>query len=220
MAFTETFLFTVVAIIVVCVTHGNVQATTIDSLRLGYNFGTNGKFLVPRYPLEQRMKELGVEVSEATFVSSDQYDTEKYGEVVLLLQHGHDITLPTELDHEQLEGLTTGSHFLVIGIPFTKDDEPGLSDAFDWGCDRLGDDVSFCRTLAPYMDDITDAKGDVCTEVTTVSSQKCSAEMEIRNMTGIFRDAAPFLADTVPSVAVGAAWVDRGHSFGLVFPCF
>lgn len=215
---------------------------------------------------------------------------------MILLQHGHDITLPMELDHEQLEGLTTGSHFLVIGIPFTKDDEPGVlmlnyftnnqpvfiphltnhsaitkidsivngdnglvtlhsgddvmeiyvhndedcrenggedSDfvgnkllltsypmPFDWGCDRLGDDVSFCRTLAPYLDDITAAKGDVCTEVTTVSSQKCSAEMEIRNMTGIFRDAAPFLAGTVPSAAVGAAWVDRGHSFGLVFPCF
>lgn len=61
MAFTETFLFAVVAIIVVCVTHGNVQATTIDSLRLGYNIGTNGKFLVPREPLEQRMKELGAE---------------------------------------------------------------------------------------------------------------------------------------------------------------
>lgn len=91
---------------------------------------------------------------------------------------------------------------------------------FDWGCDILSDDVSFCRELQPLMGDILGTNGDVCTTMSTTKSTQCPADMAITSMTGVFRSTLPFLAESVPIQSIEAEWLDREHGIGIVYPCF
>ncbi|XP_071853341.1 uncharacterized protein [Apostichopus japonicus] len=91
---------------------------------------------------------------------------------------------------------------------------------FDWGCDSLRDDVSFCEVLDPFMCAIQSTNGNVCTTMSTTLSRRCLADMEIVEMTGVFEEAAPFLASKVPTKSFEAGWIIREHGVGIVFPCF
>lgn len=90
---------------------------------------------------------------------------------------------------------------------------------FNWGCDHLGNNVSFCRVLEPYTEDIQETNSDICVTMSTPASRVCSADMEITNMTGIFRENAPFLANSLPNAAFESLWLIREHMLGIVFPC-
>lgn len=90
---------------------------------------------------------------------------------------------------------------------------------FDWGCDVLGEDVPFCRSLEPHMSDIVGSNGNVCTTTSTTKSKRCQANMAITSMTGIFRSMLMYLAETVPAKSFETEWIDREHGIGIAFPC-
>ncbi|KAJ8022084.1 hypothetical protein HOLleu_39476 [Holothuria leucospilota] len=90
---------------------------------------------------------------------------------------------------------------------------------FDWGCGLFGSQVSFCELLDGFQCEIARVGGDVCTVTTTTFSERSPATMKIVNMTGVFREMIPFLAETVPNESFEAELVDRQHSTGIVYPC-
>ncbi|KAJ8022080.1 hypothetical protein HOLleu_39470 [Holothuria leucospilota] len=90
---------------------------------------------------------------------------------------------------------------------------------FDWGCGLLGSHVSFCELLDGFQCEIARVGGDVCTVTTTTFSERSPATMKIVNMTGVFREMIPFLAETIPNESFEAELIDRQHSTGIVYPC-
>ncbi|KAJ8032035.1 hypothetical protein HOLleu_25442 [Holothuria leucospilota] len=90
---------------------------------------------------------------------------------------------------------------------------------FDWGCGLFGSQVSFCQLLDGFQCEIARVGGDVCTITTTTISERSPATMKIVNMTGVFREMIPFLAETVPNESFEAELIDRQHSTGIVYPC-
>ncbi|KAJ8039673.1 hypothetical protein HOLleu_13752 [Holothuria leucospilota] len=90
---------------------------------------------------------------------------------------------------------------------------------FDWGCDFMGTQISFCRALEEFKCELAAVGGDVCVELQTTSSKRVPASMKVVNMTGIFRDMFPFLAEGVPSESFEAELIDREHTTGITLPC-
>ncbi|KAJ8049545.1 hypothetical protein HOLleu_02330 [Holothuria leucospilota] len=89
---------------------------------------------------------------------------------------------------------------------------------FDWGCNLLGHDVSFCKDLQENECGLSRAGPDVCIELTTSKSKRCEMNMQISTMTGFFQDAIPYLS--APVYNIEGTWVDREHGTNIVFPCF
>lgn len=141
------------------------------------------------------------------------------GDGFVTLTHGCDV-MNISVDHEKgcLADADVAEDFdLVSGKDVRLSNFPAR---FDWGCDMLGCDVAFCERLEPFMEAIDDANGDVCTTMSTSKSKRCSASMRITEMTGVFREAMPYLADMVPVQSVESQYINRDHLVGLVFPCF
>ncbi|KAJ8025832.1 hypothetical protein HOLleu_33495 [Holothuria leucospilota] len=103
----------------------------------------------------------------------------------------------------------------VIGKLVSSTDYPL---PFDWGCDILGESVSFCETLRKNQCGLGRAGSDVCIEMTSRNSKRCPASMQILSMTGLFQDAVPYLS--TPASSFEGVWVDREHGTNIVFPCF
>ncbi|KAJ8039674.1 hypothetical protein HOLleu_13754 [Holothuria leucospilota] len=90
---------------------------------------------------------------------------------------------------------------------------------FDWNFGFMGSQISFCRALEEVQCALAAVGGDVCLRLTTGSSKRVPAFMKVVNMTGIFRDMFPYLAETVPSESFEAELIDREHTTGVTFPC-
>ncbi|KAJ8036801.1 hypothetical protein HOLleu_17440 [Holothuria leucospilota] len=91
--------------------------------------------------------------------------------------------------------------------------------SFDWGCELFGSNISFCQHLDEYRCEIAKFGGDVCTVTSTTLSKQSPAIMKIVQMTGIFREMIPFLAETVPGESFEAELVDKEHTTGISYPC-
>lgn len=104
----------------------------------------------------------------------------------------------------------------VLGKIVTTTDYP-LS--FDWGCELLGSQISFCQALQDVECELAAVGGDVCTLSSTYSSQRCPITVTIVNMTGKFRDMFPFLAETIRTESFEAEVIVREHTTGITFPC-
>ncbi|KAJ8039676.1 hypothetical protein HOLleu_13756 [Holothuria leucospilota] len=89
---------------------------------------------------------------------------------------------------------------------------------FDWGCDVMGSQISFCQALEEVKCELAAVEGDVCLRLSTSSSERLPASMKVTNMTGIFRDMFPYLAETVPTESFEAELTDREHATGITFP--
>lgn len=89
---------------------------------------------------------------------------------------------------------------------------------FDWGWDRLGYRVSFCQALHKVHYDLADVVGDVWAVTSTSSSDQSPASLMVLNMTGIFREVFPYLAETVPSESFEAELVEKEHTTGITYP--
>ncbi|KAJ8032485.1 hypothetical protein HOLleu_26023 [Holothuria leucospilota] len=93
---------------------------------------------------------------------------------------------------------------------------------FDWGCESLGLNVSFCETLQQNRCGLERAGSDICATKFMTLYQPCPATFSIMNMTGFFQnEVLPFVsASELPLVSFEAEWVNSTQSAGLVFPCF
>ncbi|KAJ8022085.1 hypothetical protein HOLleu_39477 [Holothuria leucospilota] len=91
--------------------------------------------------------------------------------------------------------------------------------SFDWGCELVGSQISFCKLLDGFRCELARVGGDVCTVTSTILSERYPATMKIVNMTGVFREMIPFLAETIPNESFETEFVDRQHSTGIVYPC-
>ncbi|KAJ8039686.1 hypothetical protein HOLleu_13767 [Holothuria leucospilota] len=90
---------------------------------------------------------------------------------------------------------------------------------FDWGCQVLGSGVSFCKVLHKVGCELAAVEGDVCTLTSTTSSKRCLATFTIVEMTGIFQEFLPVLAEMVPSESFEAESIKRNHTTGIIYPC-
>lgn len=158
--------------------------------------------------------------SYLTSVPAVRYiDSIDVGEDYVTLRHGCD-EMHVTAEHEDSchDDTDVGEDFdRVIGNDTRLSNFPAR---FDWGCDILGNEVCFCRRLGAFAGAIEEANGDVCTKMSITKSRRCSANMRVERMTGIFRDAMPFLADLVPVQSFETEYVERDHGMGIVFPCF
>ncbi|KAJ8032487.1 hypothetical protein HOLleu_26028 [Holothuria leucospilota] len=93
---------------------------------------------------------------------------------------------------------------------------------FDWGCESLGLNVSFCETLQQNRCGLERAGSDICATKFMTLYQPCPATFSIMNMTGFFQnEVLPFVsASELPLVSFEAEWLNSTQSAGLVFPCF
>ncbi|KAJ8039661.1 hypothetical protein HOLleu_13733 [Holothuria leucospilota] len=87
------------------------------------------------------------------------------------------------------------------------------------GCELLGSQISFCLVLQDVQCELAAVGRDVCVFTSTISSERCATTMKIVNMTGIFRDMFPFLAEIFPAESFEAELIDREHQTGIMFPC-
>ncbi|KAJ8039671.1 hypothetical protein HOLleu_13749 [Holothuria leucospilota] len=90
---------------------------------------------------------------------------------------------------------------------------------FDWGCKFWGSHTSFCQALNEVQCELTAVGGDVCALTSTSSSERLPITTKFVNMTGIFRDMFPFLAETIPTEGFEAELAEREHTTGITFPC-
>ncbi|KAJ8022089.1 hypothetical protein HOLleu_39481 [Holothuria leucospilota] len=91
--------------------------------------------------------------------------------------------------------------------------------SFDWGYELVGSEISFCKHSDGFRCELERMGGDVCSLMSVTLSKRCPANMKIVNMTGVFRDMIPFLAETVPNESFEAELIDRQISTGMVYPC-
>ncbi|KAJ8032489.1 hypothetical protein HOLleu_26030 [Holothuria leucospilota] len=93
---------------------------------------------------------------------------------------------------------------------------------FDWGCESLGLNVSFCEKIQEHRCGLERAGSDICTTKIMTRYQPCPATFSIINMTGFFQnEIVPFVsASELPLVSFEAEWLNSTQSAGLVFPCF
>ncbi|KAJ8018359.1 hypothetical protein HOLleu_43686 [Holothuria leucospilota] len=103
----------------------------------------------------------------------------------------------------------------ITGKLFTSSDYPF---PFDWGCDILGQNVSFCKNLEENQCDLSRAGSDLCIEMTTSKTKRCPATTQISAMTGFFQDAVPYIS--APASSIESMIVDRKHIANIIFPCF
>lgn len=103
----------------------------------------------------------------------------------------------------------------ITGKLFTSSDYPF---PFDWGCDILGQNVSFCKDLKKNQCDLSRAGPDVCIEMATGKTKRCPANTQISAMTGFFQDAVPIISAPVSSIE--SMIVKREHIANIIIPCF
>ncbi|KAJ8039683.1 hypothetical protein HOLleu_13763 [Holothuria leucospilota] len=90
---------------------------------------------------------------------------------------------------------------------------------FDWGCQFLGSDVSFCKILNEVRSELAAVEGDVCTLTSTTASKRCLATFTIDEMTGIFQELLPLLAEIVPCESFEAESIKTDDTTGITYPC-
>ncbi|KAJ8039662.1 hypothetical protein HOLleu_13735 [Holothuria leucospilota] len=90
---------------------------------------------------------------------------------------------------------------------------------FDWGCKFWGSHISFCQALHEVQCELAAVEGDVCALTSTSSSERLPTTTKMVNMTGIFRDMFPVLAETVPIESFEAELAKIEHITGITFPC-
>lgn len=140
----------------------------------------------------------------------DDFVTLTNGSDVMHIVVGHeddchdDADVGAEFDH------VTGKEVHISSFPAE----------FDWGCGILPDDVCFCKRLEDFQDAIDETNGEVCIKLSGRKSRRCPASMRVNQMTGVFREAFPFLADMVPVQSFESEWLDREQDIGITFPCF
>ncbi|KAJ8022082.1 hypothetical protein HOLleu_39474 [Holothuria leucospilota] len=135
--------------------------------------------------------------------------TIRLGDDVMVFQIQNDVKCKGETKVTKDFDKVTGKYLKGTNYPLP----------FDWGCGLFGSQVSFCELLNGFQCEIARVGGDVCTVTTTTISERCPATMKIVNMTGVFREMIPFLAETVPNESFEAELVDRHHSTGIAYPC-
>ncbi|KAJ8045075.1 hypothetical protein HOLleu_08004 [Holothuria leucospilota] len=135
--------------------------------------------------------------------------TLRYGDDVMVLQIEGDIV---KCHNENLEA----DFDAVEGKLLKMTDYPR---EFNWGCDLLGDDVGYCRTLREHRCELKRLGGDVCVLTHSPISERCSSFMRIERLTGFFRDAAFLPNEATPIESFEAGWLKRKHEMGIQFPC-
>ncbi|KAJ8022079.1 hypothetical protein HOLleu_39469 [Holothuria leucospilota] len=163
--------------------------------KITYPYGTNTSELIQVDSIEE---------------ADDGTLTIRLGDDVMAYQTQNDNKYKGETKVEKDFDKVTGEHLKATNYPLP----------FDWGCGLFGSQVSFCELLDGFQCEIARVGGDVCTVTTTNFSERSPATMKVVNMTGVFREMIPFLAETVPSESFEAELFDRQHSTGIVFPCF
>lgn len=134
------------------------------------------------------------------------------------IRRGDDIlTLQVQKDVKTIGKWNVGKDFDKVTGKVTATTSYPLS--FDWGCDLLGSEISFCKALSKVSCELAAVGGDVCAVTSTSSSKRSPATMMIVNMTGIFRNMFPYLAAKVPFESFEAERYDREHTTGITYPC-
>ncbi|KAJ8039734.1 hypothetical protein HOLleu_13831 [Holothuria leucospilota] len=152
--------------------------------------------------------------NEVTYI--DSIEEEEDGQVTLRL--GVDsMTFQVQDAFKDSSEKNVGRDFdKVIGKFITTTNYP-LS--FDWDCQLLGSQISFCQVLNEFWCKMAAFAGDVCAVTSTSSSKRLPTTMMIIKMTGKFREMFPYLAETVPCKSFEAESFDREHTTGVVYPC-
>ncbi|KAJ8022092.1 hypothetical protein HOLleu_39485 [Holothuria leucospilota] len=159
-----------------------------------YPYGTNTSELIQVDSIEE---------------ADDGTVTIRLGDDVMVYQVQDDVKYNSETKVGKDFDKVTGEVIKITNYPLS----------FDWGCGLFGSQVSFCEILDGVQCEIARVGGDVCTVTTTTISERSPATMKIVNMTGVFREMIPFLAETVPNESFEAELIDRQHSTGIVYPC-
>ncbi|KAJ8022081.1 hypothetical protein HOLleu_39471 [Holothuria leucospilota] len=167
---------------------------TNSAKKITYPYGTNTRELIQVDSIEE---------------TDDGTVTIRLGDDVMVYQVQDDVKCKGETKVTKNFDKVLGEYLKSTNYPLP----------FDWDCGLFGSHVSFCELLDGFQCEIARVGGDVCTVTTTTISERCPAAMKIVNMTGVFREMIPFLAETVPNESFEAELVDRQHSTGIVYPC-
>ncbi|KAJ8039732.1 hypothetical protein HOLleu_13828 [Holothuria leucospilota] len=148
--------------------------------------------------------------SEVTYVES--IEEEENGTLTFLLD-GDVMSIQVQEKLKAKDEMSVGKDFDKInGKVITATNYPL---PFDWGCELFGSHISFCQVLKEVSCDLAAVEGDVCALSTTSSGERSPASMKIVNMTGIFRDMMPYLAEAVPLESIEAESISREHASGI-----
>lgn len=135
--------------------------------------------------------------------------TFRLGDDVMVYQVQDDVKCNDETKIGKDFDKVTGEVIKITNYPFSLDS----------GCELVGSQISFCKLLDGFQCELARIGGDVCTVTSTILSERYPATMKIVNMTGVFREIIPFLAETVPNESFEAELIDRQLSTGITYPC-
>lgn len=141
--------------------------------------------------------------------SDDGTVTLKKGNDVMVINIHH----ATECHDGQYQTLHHDFDEVTGALP-TASNYPML---FDWKCDILGTDVSFCKILKDHQTDLQQVGPNVCVQLKPLTSERCPSSLQVTKITGFFHDTLYFLPQTFESFET--EWLDREYSSGLLFPC-
>ncbi|XP_071813046.1 uncharacterized protein [Apostichopus japonicus] len=141
--------------------------------------------------------------------------TFRNGDDVMVMTFQDDATC-TDYEQRVIEENFPGSSddpksmFLVSSYP----------NRFDWGCDSVAANFSFCRKLKERECELSRFGNDVCGVYSTTDVKRCPSSMQFEKLTGSFRDVIPLSTEFGPITSIESESIHVNHDVGIMFPCF